>query len=345
MPGGALRLGELAGELGLVVEGDCDFRVHGVAALEDAGPGDLAFVRSQAHAARAAASEAGAFVAPAGVDLDERPVLRSRDPGRDFFRAARFILPPERPQPGVHPSAVVAPDARVHETAHVGPHCALGRGVSLGAGSVLYAGVTLYDEVEVGADCVLHARCVLAARSVLSDRVVLGPGVVLGGSGFGYVGAEQGGLQKVYDLGRVWVGDDVEIGANTTVDRGTLGDTRIGRGSKIDNLVQIAHNCTIGENVVILAQVGVAGSTRVEDGAVLLAQAGVAGQLTVGAGAVVGPQSGVHKDVPAGAPVMGTPQRSGKAFHRESAALARLPELIRRVRALEREAGERDDGG
>ncbi|MGE4653221.1 MAG: UDP-3-O-(3-hydroxymyristoyl)glucosamine N-acyltransferase [Myxococcota bacterium] len=344
MPGRDRRLGELAGELGLALEGDSEFRVHGVAALEDAGPGDLAFVRSPAHAARAAASGAGAFVAPAGIDLEGRPVLRSGDPGRDFFRAARFILPPEHPQAGVHPSAVVAPDARVHETAHVGPHCVLGQGVLLGAGCVLYAGVTLYDGAEVGADCVLHANCVLAARSVLGDRVMLGPGAVIGGSGFGYVGAEQGGLQKVYDLGSVRVGDDVEIGANTTVDRGTLGDTCIGRGSKIDNLVQIAHNCMIGENVVILAQVGLAGSTRVEDGAVVLAQAGVAGQLTVGAGAVVGPQSGVHKDVPAGVPVMGTPQRSGKAFHRESAALARLPELIRRVRALEREALERGEG-
>ena len=155
-------------------------------------------------------------------------------------------------------------------------------------------------------------------------------------------GAEEGGLEKVYDLGRVRVGDDVEIGANTTVDRGTLGDTCIGRGTKIDNLVQVAHNCTIGEDVVILAQVGLAGSTRVEDGAVLLSQAGVAGQLTVGAGAVVGPQSGVHKDVAAGTRVMGTPQRPGKAFHRESAGLSRLPALIRRVRALERWVGERE---
>ena len=312
MPGRALRLGALAEELGLVLEGDSNFRVHGVASLEDAGPRDLSFVRSRAYAARAEGSGAGAFVAPADIDLGGRPVLRSGDPGRDFFRAARSILPRARPEPGVHPSATLDPEARVHESAHVGPHCALARGVRVGAGSVLHAGAVLYDGVEVGEECVLHARCVLAARSVVGDRVVVGPGTVLGGAGFGYVGAEQRGLQKVYDLGCVRLGDDVEIGANTTVDRGTLGDTCIGRGTKIDNLVQIGHNCTIGEDVVILAQVGLAGSTRVEDGAVLLGQAGVAGQLTVGAGAVVGPQSGVHKDVPAGAPVMGTPQRPGK---------------------------------
>ena len=340
----APRLGALADELGLVLEGDSDFRVQGVASLEDAGPGDLSFVRSHVYAARAAGSGAGAFVAPADIELDHRPVLRSRDPGRDFFRAARRILPLSQPEPGMHPSAVVDPGARVHESAHVGPHCTLGQGVRVGARSVVHAGAVLYDGVEVGEDCVLHARCVLAARSVLGDRVVVGPGAVLGGAGFGYVGSEEGGLQKVYDLGRVTVGDDVEIGANTTVDRGTLGDTCIGRGTKIDNLVQVGHNCTIGEDVVILAQVGLAGSTQLQDGAVLLGQAGVAGQLTVGAGAVVGPQAGVHKDVPAGVPVMGTPHRSGKAFHRESAALSRLPELIRRVRALERQLGERDEG-
>jgi UDP-3-O-[3-hydroxymyristoyl] glucosamine N-acyltransferase len=163
---------------------------------------------------------------------------------------------------------------------------------------------------------------------------------VIGGDGFGYVGQEGGGLAKVHNVGRVWIEDEVEIGANSTVDRGTLGDTRIGRGTKIDNLVQIGHNCTLGEHCIVVAQAGVAGSTVLEPGAVLLAQAGVAGHKRIGARALIGPQAGVHKDVPAGARVLGTPHRLERAFHREMAALTRLPELVRRVRRLEKGGGD-----
>jgi UDP-3-O-[3-hydroxymyristoyl] glucosamine N-acyltransferase len=157
------------------------------------------------------------------------------------------------------------------------------------------------------------------------------------------VGEQGGGLAKIHNVGRVWIEDDVEIGANSTVDRGTLGDTRIGRGTKIDNLVQIGHNCTVGERCIIVAQAGIAGSTALEQGVVLLAQAGVAGHRTIGAHAFIGPQSGVHKDVPAGTRILGSPQRAERAFHREMAALSRLPELLRRVRALERGRGEPEE--
>jgi UDP-3-O-[3-hydroxymyristoyl] glucosamine N-acyltransferase len=207
----------------------------------------------------------------------------------------------------------------------------------VGARSVLHAGVVLYDGVSVGADCVLHARCVVAAASWLGDRVVLQPGVVIGGSGFGYVGQEGGGLHKIHDTGRVRIEDDVEIGANSAVDRGTLGDTRIGRGTKIDNLVQVGHNCDIGEDCVLVGQAGVAGSTVFESKVVLLAQGGVAGHLRIGANSLIGPQTGIHKDVPPGSRMFGLPARPDRRFHREAAAIGRLPELFRRVRALERE--------
>jgi UDP-3-O-[3-hydroxymyristoyl] glucosamine N-acyltransferase len=238
---------------------------------------------------------------------------------------------------------VVADGARVDASASVGPACCIGAGAQVGARSVLHPGVVLYPGARVGSDCVLHAGVVVAAASQLGDRVICHPGVVIGSEGFGYVGAPGGGLQRAHHIGRVVVEDDVEIGANSTVDRGTLGDTRIGRGTKIDNLVQVGHNCQVGERVVVVAQAGIAGSTTLEDDCVILAQAGVAGHLRVGARALVGPQCGVHKDVAPGTRVLGSPQRENLRYHREVAALSHLPELLRRVRALERKLARGDD--
>ena len=339
----SLRLSELAAALGLPAEGDAKVLLAGVAPLETAGPSDLSFVRSSAFAAQLSASSAGAVVALRGIDVGGRPALRSDDPSRDFYRAARLLVPDPAPAPGVHATAIVDPEARIDASASIGPGCCIGRGASVGARSVLHPGVVLYPGARVGADCVLHARCVVAASSVLGDRVLLHPGVVIGGEGFGYVGARGGGLERAHHVGRVVVEDDVEIGANSTVDRGTLGDTHIGRATKIDNLVQIGHNCRIGERVVIVAQAGIAGSTVVGDDCVILAQAGVAGHLRVGERALVGPQCGVHKDVAPGTRVLGSPQRAELRYHREIAALGHLPALLRRVRALERRTPATDD--
>jgi UDP-3-O-[3-hydroxymyristoyl] glucosamine N-acyltransferase len=334
-----MRLGDLAERLGLELEGDASLEIAGVASLEGAGPSDLSFIRSDSFAPVLEASRAGAVIALAGIEVRGRPALRSEDPSRDFYRAAAILVPEPAPEVGVHPSAVVAPDAKVDDTASVAAGCVVGAGARVGPRTQLRAGVVLGDAVEIGADCVLHPRVVVAAASTLGNRVILQPGVVIGSEGFGYVGDGEGGLRKAHNLGRVVVEDDVEIGANSTVDRGTLGDTRIGRGTKIDNLVQIGHNCQIGERVVIVAQVGVSGSTEVGTGSALLGQAGVAGHLKIGENAVVGPQCGVHKDVPAGTRVFGFPQRPELRWHRESAALRYLPRLLRRVKALEGRVG------
>jgi UDP-3-O-[3-hydroxymyristoyl] glucosamine N-acyltransferase len=338
-----VRLGDLASALGVLLEGDPDLEVSGVASLDTATADDLVFVRAASYASRLDGSPARAVVAPVGLAVGGRSALRSSDPSRDFYRAARILVPEPEAAVGIHPAAVVASDARIDPSASIGAGCVVGRRAEVGPRTVLHAGVVLYDAVRIGADCVLHARCVIAAASVLGDRVVLQPGVVIGGDGFGYVGQEGGGLAKVHNVGRVWLEDDVEIGANSTVDRGTLGDTRIGRGTKIDNLVQIGHSCTLGERCIVVSQAGIAGSTTLEQGVVLLAQAGVTGHRRIGANAFIGPQSGVHKDVPAGARVLGTPQRLERAFHREMAALSRLPELLRRVRALERGNADPDE--
>ena len=339
MPPESPRLNDLGAHLGLRVEGDGSFAIAGIAGLEHAGPGDLSFLRSRRYAARLSGSRAGALIAPPGVHVGGRPVLRSHDPGLDFSRAVRWFLPEASIPAGIHPTAVIADGARVDPSASVGAHCSIAAGASVGPRSVLFAGVTLYEDVSIGSDCRIHAGCVLREATTLGDRVVLHPNAVLGADGFAYIGDGGGGLAKVPQVGRVVVGDDVEIGAGTAIDRGTLGDTRVGRGTKIDNLVQVGHNCTVGEQVIIVAQVGLSGSTIVEDGAVILGQAGAAGHLTIGAGAIVGPQSGLHKDVPPGVRVLGSPQREERGFHRAMAALARLPGLLRRVRAIERRLG------
>ncbi len=338
-----IRLGDLAAELGRAVEGDADVWITGVAALEQAGPFDLAYARSERFAEALRASRAGALIAVPGLDAGGRPTLRSPNPGLDFARAARRIAPPGAAEPGVHPSACLDPTAWVDPSAALGPGCSVGARVRVGARSVLHARVTLYADVEIGADCQIHAGCVLREGTLLGARVVLQPGAVLGGDGFGYAMDEEGRLETLPRLGRVVVEDDVEIGANTTVDRGSLGETRIGKGAKIDNLVQVAHNVTIGENSVVVAQVGIAGSTSVGRGALLMAQAGIKDHVRIGERAFVGPKSGVRGDVADGERVMGSPHRELRAFQRSWAALARLPSLLRRVRALEQRLGTRSD--
>jgi UDP-3-O-[3-hydroxymyristoyl] glucosamine N-acyltransferase len=337
-----IRLNDRAAELGREVEGGDEVWIDSVAPLRTAGPGDLSFVRGSQFGEQLAATRAAAVIAPPEMDTGGRPTIRSANPGLDFARATRRIVPEDRPAPGVHPTSSIADGARVDPSASIGPACAVGPGSSVGPRSVLAANVTLYADVRVGADCTLHAGCVLREGTVIGDRVILHPGVVLGADGFGYVRDTDGRYEKAPQVGRVVLEDDVEVGANTTIDRGTLGDTAIGRGVKIDNLVQIAHNCDLGENVIIVGQAGLAGSTVVERGAIIMAQAGTAGHLTVGEGAFVGPQSGVHKNVGAGVRVLGSPQREERLFHRLMASLTRLPDLIRRIRAIEQRLGLRD---
>ena len=337
--GRSMSVGDLALELGCVLEGDGDVLVDGVASLAEADSRDLSFVRSDRYAAALGASGAGAVIAPQGIDAGERPVIRSPHPGLHFARATRWLVPAYRPPDGVASSASISPEARVDATASVGDGCSVGARSVVGRGCVLHANVTLYPDVTIGADCELHAGCVLREGTQLGDRVVLQPGVVIGGDGFSYLAGGEG-IEKVPQVGRVVIEDDVEIGANTTVDRGGLDDTTIGRAAKIDNLVQIAHGCRIGEEVIIIAQAGLSGSSVVERGAVVMGQAGVVGHLTIGERAVVGPQTGVHKDVKAGTRVLGTPQRDVLVQRRIIAALPRIPELLRRVRRLERRRSE-----
>ena len=336
-----MRVSDLADQLGCPFEGDGDHRLSRVAALTDGSSEALGFVRSEKLLAELEASSIGAVIAPPGLDTGGRPVIRSSNPGLHFARAVALIHPRSLPEPGVHPLAKLDPSADVDAKASIGPHCSVGARCRVAAGTVLHPHVTVYPDVVIGQDCMLHARVVVREGTRLGDRVVLQPGVVLGADGFGYVFDEDGGWEHIPHTGNVVIEDDVEIGANSTIDRSMLGDTRIGRGTKIDNLVMVGHNCEIGEHTIVAAQVGMAGSSTVERRVVMMGQSALAGHLTVGEGSFVGGRAAVHGDVPPATRVWGTPHLEERRWFRSTAVFAKLPELVKRVRAIEKHLGLR----
>jgi UDP-3-O-[3-hydroxymyristoyl] glucosamine N-acyltransferase len=332
-------LGELARLVGGDLEGDPGLLIRGVASLDRAGPGDLSFVASARHLAAARGSAATALIAPPLLDLGDRPAIRVAQPYVALAGVLALFFPEAAVAPGVHPAAVVADSALVAPDAAVGPFVVVAEGAVIEAGAVVHPHVFVGPECRVGEGSVLHPHVVLRGRVELGRRVVIHPGSVLGADGFGYV-FDGEGHRKIPQVGRVVVEDDVEIGANVTIDRATLGETVIGRGTKIDNLVQIGHNTAIGPGCLIVAQVGVAGSCRIGRGVVLAGQVGIADHVAVGDGARVGSQAGVHHDVPAGHGVIGTPAMPAEGGLRALAAIARLPEILRTVRALGRRVAE-----
>jgi UDP-3-O-[3-hydroxymyristoyl] glucosamine N-acyltransferase len=334
-----LILSELAARLGCAVRGNGSVEVARVAGIEEAGPGDLSFVASPKYAARLPHTRASAVIVPPGVETS-LPSLLSDNPYLAFARAVAVLHPEARPAPGVHPSAQVDPSAVLGENASVGALAVVGPRARIGARTVLHPHVVVYADAVIGADCLLHSGAQVRERCRLGDRVVLQNGAVIGGDGFGFARDPEGRYLKIPQVGIVVVEDDVEIGALSAVDRAALHETRIGRGTKIDNLVQVGHSVTVGENSVLAGQVGIAGSTKLGKGVTLAGQVGVAGHLTIGDGAVATAQTGIPADVPAGALVSGYPAIENRAWLKASAIFAKLPELLKRLRELERKVGD-----
>ncbi len=341
-----MKLRDIAGRLDAALEGDGDLEITGVAGLREARPGDLSFVAQPRYAAEAARTRASALVvAPDwnGAALCAR--LRVPQPEQAFARVAEwFAPPPVAPAPGVHPTAVVAPDARLGADVAIGPHCVIEAGAVIGERTALFAGCYVGFGAAVGPDCRLYPHVSIRERCRLGARVILHDGVVVGSDGFGYAADAEGVRHKIPQIGIVEIGDDVEIGANTTIDRARYGRTVIGNGVKIDNLVQIAHNVVIGDHAVVVAQVGIAGSAAIGARAVLAGQAGVSGHLTIGEGAVIGPQSGVNRDVPPGAQVLGSPPVPMPEYFRAHAHVLRLGEYRRRLAELEKRLARLESG-
>ncbi len=341
-----LRVAEIARLAGGRVLGDPEARIGAVAPLEDAGPGELTFVANPRYlpylqGTRAAAVLVSAPLAGEAPDRLTRVVVE--DAHVALYRVLPALYPPAPPPSGIHPTAVIDPSAEIGSAASVGPFAVIGAGCSVGERTRLGAHVVVGEGSRVGNDCVVHPQVSIYPGVVVGDRCVLHSGARLGREGFGFVWAEDG-HRKVPQVGRCILGDDVEVGTNATIDRGSVGDTVVGSGTKIDSLVHLGHNVRVGRHAILVAQVGIAGSARVGDGAVLGGQAGVMGHLTIGAGARIGAQGGVIGDVPAGETYSGYPARPHKEAMRALGALFRLPDLVRRVRELERAVDGRPSG-
>jgi UDP-3-O-[3-hydroxymyristoyl] glucosamine N-acyltransferase len=335
-----LRVTEIAAHLKADWEGDGNLEITGVAPLESAGPREIAFVGNRKAAAGAHISSAGCLLVTADFPKG-RTLIRVADPRGACARVIELLYPPPVVKTGVHPSAVIAGDAEIPKSVAIGPHVTIGAGSSIGERSSIGAGCAIGAGVRIGADCILHANVTIYDGVIVGDRAVLHSGVVLGADGFGFV--RQGDhYEKFPQIGRVEIGDDVEIGANSCVDRAALGVTQIGDGAKLDNLVHIAHNCRIGRHVVIAAQTGLSGGVVVEDYAVIGGQVGIGDKARIESGAVLGSGCGIltSKIVRKGQVVWGTPARPLKEHLEQLANLARLPELRKEVSELEKRLRE-----
>jgi len=344
-------LAELAARVGGAVEGDGGIRIERIRGLEEAGPGDLSFFANRRYRRALEATRASAvIVEPAEEVPPGRSLLRVANAYLAFAKISTLFHPPREAVPDVSPEAVVHPTARVHPSAELMPLSVVGAGAEIGARTILFPGAVVEAEARVGEDCILHPHAVVRDRCLVGDRCILQAGCVVGSDGFGFAFDMEGEAGsgprhfKVPQAGIVVVEDDVEIGANSCIDRGTLGRTVVGRGSKLDNLVQIAHNVQLGPLCLLAAQVGIAGSTQLGAGVVLAGQVGLVGHLRVGDGARLGAQSGVTNDVPAGETYTGYPAGPHQAWLREMAALHKLPELLKRVRELEKEVERLKEG-
>lgn len=328
-----MRLGEIASQLGARLEnGSPDAEITGVSGIEEAGPGELTFVSNPKYASLARSTRASAVIVAEDFPVIPAATLRSKNPYLDFALALKMFCPDRAYPPLVHPTSVVHPSAKIGTGAHIGPYVVIDEDVEIGDNAVLLAHVVIYRGVKIGSNFFAHSHCVVREKCVIGSNVLLQNGVVIGGDGFGFAKNNEGRWHKIPQNQPVVVGDDVEIQSNACIDRASVGQTRVGRGTKIDNLVQVGHGSHIGEDSLLAAQVGIAGSTEIGNRVILTGQVGVVGHCKVGDGAIVTPQSGVAGDIAAGAIVSGAPAVDHKLWLKYSAALNRLPDLIKLLR-------------
>ncbi|MGO9088062.1 MAG: UDP-3-O-(3-hydroxymyristoyl)glucosamine N-acyltransferase [Candidatus Sulfotelmatobacter sp.] len=333
-----MKLSAIASALNVRLEnGSPDTEITGLNGIEQAGPGELSFVSNPKYAAAARITKASAVIV--GEDFPAIPaaVLRAKDPYLTFARALELFHQPIRYAPGVHATAVVDASVRIGANAHIGPYVVIGENVEIGTNAVLLAHVVIYRGVKIGNNFFAHAHAVVRENCRVGSNVLLQNGVVIGGDGFGFAKTAEGSWHKIPQPAPVVIGDDVEVQANSCIDRASVGETRIGRGVKVDNLVQVGHGSQVGEDALLCAQVGLAGSTEIGSRVILTGQVGVVGHCKIGENAIVTPQSGVANDIAPGALVSGSPAVDHRAWLKYSAILPRLPEIARAVRGKKRE--------
>jgi len=338
-----MKLSDLAAKLDCRLEGDPSVDITGVSGIEQAMPGQLTFLANRRYFPLLKSTRASAVLLEENVAIHREaglpPIaaLRSRNPYFAFARAIAFFYQAPQYKPGIHPTAIIAKSARIGDRAHIGPYCFIDEGVEIGRSAVLHSFVTIYSGAIIGDNFFAHAHSVIREHCRIGHRVILQNGVVIGGDGLGFAKQADGTWSKMTQSGPAVLEDDVEVQSNACVDRATVGETRIGHGTKIDDLVLIGHASQVGADVMLCGQVGLAGSTKIGANCILAGQVGTAGHLAVGEGTVITAQSGVPNDVPARALYSGYPALENREWLKTVAALRNLPELQRRVRDLESE--------
>src|SRR5580765_315956 len=331
-----ILLSELAERLGCRIVGDPAVSIAGVAGMEQAGSNQLTFLANPKYAHKVKDTRAGAILVAEPIPALPIPQLISTNPYLDFARALALFYQPPRPKAGIHPTASVAASASIGENASIGAFAVVGENVVIGRNAVLHPHVVIYDGARIGDDFLAHSHAVVREFCKVGHRVTLQNSVVVGGDGFGFAKRADGSHEKIVQSGPTIIEDDVEIQSLTSVDRATVGETRVRRGAKIDSLVQIGHACVVGEDDIICAQTGLAGSSILGKGVLLAGQVGVSGHLTINDGAVIYAQSGIGHDVAPGAVMSGSPAFDAREWLRAITAFQKLPELLKRVRQLEK---------
>jgi len=331
-----MKLSKIAATLDAqLVNGSPDTEITGVAGIDDAGPGQLTFVANPKYASAARTTKAAAVIVAQEFPAIPAAMLRSRNPYLAFARAVALFYQAPVYVPGVHPTAVVHPSAKIGKEAHIGPYVVIDESVEIGARAVLLAHVVIYRSAKIGDNFLAHAHSVVREHCILGDGVILQNGAVIGADGFGFAKDDAGRWEKIVQSGPAILGDEVEVQANACIDRASVGWTQVSSGAKIDNLVQVGHGSRVGENTLLCAQAGLAGSTEVGKNVILAGQVGVAGHCRIGDGAIATAQSGIPNDVPAGAVVSGYPAIDNKRWLRCAALFNRLPEIAKALRTGE----------
>lgn len=341
-----MKLGDLATQLGCKLEGDASCEIHGVAGLEKARAGEVAFLANPKYFPELAHTLASAVLLSEKWTIERAPglpplaALRSQNAHLDFARAIDLFSTPVTYATGVHPTAIVAKSAKIGAGAHIGPYCFVDDGVEIGRRAVLHSFVAIYRNARIGDDFFAHSHAVVREECSVGNRVILQNGAIIGSDGFGFAKRADGTWHKIRQNATTVIEDDVEIQANACIDRATVGETRIRRGTKIDDLVLVGHACDVGEDAILCGQVGLAGSTRIGKSAILAGQVGASGHIDIGNNAVITAQSGVHCDVPAGEMWSSTPAIENRLYLKVSAILKRLPEMQKTLRRLAGQAGK-----
>lgn len=335
-----LKLSEIAELVGGELRGDGETVIHGVRGIRAAQKGEITFLADPRYAGFLESTQASAVIAPPEVSC-KIPSVRLENPYQAFLKVTEVLAVGPRLHftPGVHDTAIVDASARIDDNASIGPHCGIGRGSEIGANTAILHGTYVGDDVMIGCDCLVYPNVTIREGTRIGDRAIIHSGAVIGADGFGY--AQEGKVhRKIPQIGRVVIEDDVEIGANTTIDRATFDETRICSGVKIDNLVQVAHNVVVGKNTLLAGQAGISGSAVLGENVVVAGQAGVGGHLEIGDRAVVAPQAGAVQSVKPDTVVSGYPAREHGLARRIYSYTARLPELYRRIKELEKKVSE-----